>query len=33
MSPVKFGRYEVLGLLGEGSMGRVYRGFDPLGHR
>ena len=33
MSSVKFGRYEVLGLLGEGSMGRVYRGFDPLGHR
>lgn len=28
-----FGRYEVLGLLGEGSMGRVYRAFDPLARR
>jgi len=33
MVPEKFGRYEVLGLLGERSMGRVYRAFDPLGHR
>jgi len=28
-----FGRYEVLGPLGEGSMGRVYRGFDPVAQR
>jgi serine/threonine-protein kinase len=28
-----FGRYEVVDLLGEGSMGRVYRGFDPLARR
>jgi CheY-like chemotaxis protein len=28
-----FGRYEVLGGLGEGSMGRVYRAFDPLARR
>jgi len=24
-----FGRYEVRGEIGDGSMGRVYRGFDP----
>jgi eukaryotic-like serine/threonine-protein kinase len=28
-----FGRYEVLGILGEGSMGRVYRAYDPLARR
>jgi len=28
-----FGRYEVLGIVGEGSMGRVYRAFDPLARR
>ena len=28
-----FGRYEVRGLVGEGSMGRVYRAFDPLAKR
>src|SRR5258706_1497738 len=28
-----FGRYEVLGLLGEGSMGHVYRSYDPLARR
>ncbi len=28
-----FGRYEVIELIGEGSMGRVYRGFDPLARR
>src|SRR5512136_1840265 len=31
--PERFGRYEVLGLVGEGSMGRVYRAFDPLAKR
>jgi eukaryotic-like serine/threonine-protein kinase len=31
--PEKFGRYEVRGLVGEGSMGRVYRAFDPLAKR
>ncbi len=31
--PEKFGRYEVQGLVGEGSMGRVYRAFDPRAQR
>src|SRR5512143_1497830 len=31
--PESFGRYEVQALIGEGSMGRVYRAFDPLAHR
>src|SRR5258708_39425482 len=31
--PEAFGRYEVRGLVGEGSMGRVYRAFDPLAKR
>ena len=32
-APRQFGRYEVSGLMGEGAMGRVYRGFDPLANR
>ena len=28
-----FGRYEALEVVGEGSMGRVYRAFDPLARR
>jgi eukaryotic-like serine/threonine-protein kinase len=28
-----FGRYEELEVVGEGSMGRVYRAFDPLARR
>ena len=31
--PRQFGRYDVVGLIGEGAMGRVYRGFDPLANR
>jgi serine/threonine-protein kinase len=31
--PERFGRYEVEALIGEGSMGRVYRAFDPLSKR
>ena len=31
--PPRFGRYEVRGVVGEGSMGRIYEGFDPLGNR
>jgi serine/threonine-protein kinase len=33
MLPEKFGRYEVLGELGDGAMGRVYRAFDPVVRR
>ena len=31
--PMSFGRYEVRGIVGEGSMGRIYEGYDPLGNR
>jgi len=33
MLPDKFGRYEVVGELGDGAMGRVYRAFDPVVRR
>ena len=32
-APRQFGRYDVVGLIGEGAKGRVYRGFDPLANR
>jgi serine/threonine-protein kinase len=32
-NPKTFGRYEVETLIGDGAMGRVYRGFDPLVRR
>ncbi|HSF04095.1 MAG TPA: serine/threonine-protein kinase, partial [Solirubrobacterales bacterium] len=31
--PRSFGRYEVVEEIGNGAMGRVYRGFDPLVRR
>src|SRR5215472_12979296 len=31
--PKKLGRYEIQEMIGEGAMGRVYRGFDPLVRR
>jgi TonB family protein len=31
--PLRFGRYEVRAQVGEGSMGRVFKAFDPVTHR
>ena len=31
--PQDFGRYEAQAEIGEGAMGRVYRGFDPMAGR
>lgn len=33
MPIAKFGRYEVVAEIGQGAMGKVYRGFDPLTQR
>jgi serine/threonine-protein kinase len=33
MPQQKFGRYEVVAEIGQGAMGRVYKGFDPLTQR
>jgi eukaryotic-like serine/threonine-protein kinase len=31
--PDRIGRYVIHGVLGEGSMGRIYRGYDPAARR
>ncbi len=31
--PVKLGKYPITGVIGKGSMGVVYQGFDPVIHR
>lgn len=28
--PKKLGQYQIVDLIGEGAMGAVYRGWDPL---
>jgi serine/threonine-protein kinase len=33
MTPETLGRYTIESIIGEGAMGRVYRGFDPLARR
>lgn len=33
MRPLRIGRYEIVDVVGEGSMGRVYKALDPLAQR